>query len=175
MYDQFMHFLSMEPIAPNPLPFWMRRARHEFKIAARSTKEPLTALLSSEALLGLGYVDDLIPEAQLRLLRDVVIVNQQGDKPQAAMQDVGFCAVRRKKVSVFGACQPRGALRVTSTTRQRFPWTTRATPEMRTSNASGGSAFLGNLWGGSRRLEGIVGKASRAGRGHRSRRALFNG
>eukprot|EP00969_Alexandrium_andersonii_P244522 10804411-Alexandrium_andersonii.AAC.1 len=61
----------MKPEAPNPLPLWLRRARHELRTDKVDTSSSLASFLSEEVLVQNGYCPDSIPDAQVELLRDV--------------------------------------------------------------------------------------------------------
>lgn len=70
--------MSMKPTCENPLPAWMVRHRHEMKVQRASSSSVLVTLLAKEHRLSCYYPAERMDDEQVMLLRDLVVVKQQG-------------------------------------------------------------------------------------------------
>lgn len=70
--------MSMKPTCEIPLPAWMVRQRHEMKVQRASSSSVLVTLLAKEHMLSRYYPAERIDDEQVMLLRDLVVVKQQG-------------------------------------------------------------------------------------------------
>ena len=76
-WDETMHFLHLEPTAPNPAPQWVAAMRQELRIESMNTGVEFWAAVSTAALSNF-YTDTVaLNKAQLLLVsRKVVLIAQ---------------------------------------------------------------------------------------------------
>jgi hypothetical protein len=86
LYDEFEHFMHMEPVCSNPLPWWMIRQRHEMKVQTVCSGRALFQLLRKETMLACSYKAEELEKSQITLLRDLVVVKQQAKAAEAVEQ-----------------------------------------------------------------------------------------